>query len=273
MAPLKLEDNIREQFENREIKPSEQAWKKLSDQLDQNQGSSKKGIGIWWAIAAGIAGLAILGSLLFNGDPAQQNNEIVVEEQPVETPATEEIIDANPVVEQNQQQEVIAVEEDSQKIQESPAKELIDKETPVSATTQTAVAKVPITEQSKESPKDILNTEIDNAVAKTEAVASDEIINGKSALEIKVAEVVDIIQQMENSEVAVSDEEIIDLLNQAQRELKINSQIDMETLKVDANALLLDVEFDIERSFRDKVFDALGEGYNKIRTAMANRNN
>ena len=104
MAPLKLEDNIREQFENREIKPSADAWKKLADKLDQNQ-KPKRSFGVWWAIAAGIAGLALLGTLLFNSDPAQQQNEMVVEQ--AEQPAT-------PDIQPQEVEQIIAVENEQE---------------------------------------------------------------------------------------------------------------------------------------------------------------
>jgi hypothetical protein len=34
MAPVKFEDNIREKLESREIEPSGDAWKRLSERLD-----------------------------------------------------------------------------------------------------------------------------------------------------------------------------------------------------------------------------------------------
>ena len=60
------------------------------------------------------------------------------------------------------------------------------------------------------------------------------------------------------------------LLNNARRE--IETQRIINNPKVDATALLEDVEWELEESFRDKVFDALGEGYNKVRTAVSERN-
>ena len=97
--------------------------------------------------------------------------------------------------------------------------------------------------------------------------------DSQDAVAAKVDEVVGKIKDMEAANAQITEAEIAALLEAAQKELKAKSLINMETLKVDANALLMDVEYDLERSFRDKVFDALGEGYNKIRTAMATRNN
>ena len=41
--------------------------------------------------------------------------------------------------------------------------------------------------------------------------------------------------------------------------------------KVDAIKLLSVVEDELETNFRDRVFEALGDGYEKIRTAVVNR--
>jgi hypothetical protein len=60
------------------------------------------------------------------------------------------------------------------------------------------------------------------------------------------------------------------LLNNARRE--IETQRILNNPKVDATALLEDVEWELEKSFRDKVFDALGEGFQKVRTAVTERN-
>ncbi len=42
---------------------------------------------------------------------------------------------------------------------------------------------------------------------------------------------------------------------------------------MDATALLNVVEFELETSFRDKVFEALGDGFEKVITSVADRNN
>ncbi len=61
------------------------------------------------------------------------------------------------------------------------------------------------------------------------------------------------------------------MLLKAQRD--INSLKIVKNKKVDATALLNVVESELETSFRDKVFDALGDSFEKVRTAVAERNN
>lgn len=268
MAPLKLEDNIRDQFENREISPSADAWKKLSDQLDEKTSKKKRGLGIWWAIAAGIAGLALIGSLLFSSDPSLQQNEIVIEEPKPEAPNTETVIPVIPL--EQEQEDIVVVEQQNEKSEASDKP--IDK-APQKSEEKTAIAQAPKTQKPKSeaviivTPREIDDTAI--SASDSNATPTDS----QDAVAAKVDEVVGKIKDLEAANAQITEAEIAVLLEAAQKELKAKSLINMETLKVDANALLMDVEYDLERSFRDKVFDALGEGYNKIRTAMATRNN
>ena len=77
--------------------------------------------------------------------------------------------------------------------------------------------------------------------------------------------------QQKNTQVTI--EEVENLLQQAQRDIATQRLLDQATTRIDPASLLDDVENELERSFRDKVFDALGEGFNKIRTAVVERNN
>ncbi len=99
------------------------------------------------------------------------------------------------------------------------------------------------------------------------------IDKNRNAEDAKVAEVVAQVKALQESNRIVSAEEVDMLLATAQKELQTARILDENTQKVDATALLQEVEFSLERSFRDKVFDALGNGFEKIRTAVAERNN
>ena len=92
-------------------------------------------------------------------------------------------------------------------------------------------------------------------------------------IDAKIDEVVAKVKQMQGESTAISAEEIETLLVKAQREILNQRLLNQATTKIDPASLLEDVETELERSFRDKVFDALGEGFNKIRTAVVERNN
>ena len=82
MAPYKLEDNIREKLEARELKPSAEVWKKLEAKLDAEQ--PKKKTLLWYYVAASFVGFIILASIFYIQDNLKINDQIVNEtiEQP-----------------------------------------------------------------------------------------------------------------------------------------------------------------------------------------------
>jgi hypothetical protein len=94
---------------------------------------------------------------------------------------------------------------------------------------------------------------------------SEEVISAK------IAALVAQVAVMEEERSAVTDSEIDSMLRQAQREILMEKQIS-ENRSVDATALLLDVEDELEQSFRDQIFETLKSGYLKVRTAVADRN-
>jgi len=71
----------------------------------------------------------------------------------------------------------------------------------------------------------------------------------------------------------VSSYEIEALLAKAQQEITFRKLVSNSNKKVDATALLNSVEEELETSFREKVFEALGDQYKKVRTAVVNRDN
>ncbi len=257
MEPLNLENNIREKLENRELKPSPDAWKKLESQLNKKQ-PKKKNTGRYY-MAASIAGLLITVSVFLNNNTAEVKNEIVIEEV--------------------QQKEAIQVEaqivsEPLNSSQEKNLSEVTGSEKQPKETTKNLKPNPP----QKESV-------IDKKIRKSEALADlskEEIsINSEITLENpiseqdkvfnnKVDEVVASVKKLQENNTEVTAIEVEALLNNARRD--IQTQRILSHPKVDATVLLQDVEWELEKSFRDKVFDALGEGFKKIRTAVLERN-
>lgn len=84
-------------------------------------------------------------------------------------------------------------------------------------------------------------------------------------------EVVASVKKLQQNDSEITIAEVENLLNNARRD--IQTQRILNNPKVDAAALLQDVEWEIDKSFRDKVFDALGDGFQKVRTAVSERNN
>ncbi|CAN0604335.1 unnamed protein product, partial [Ectocarpus sp. 12 AP-2014] len=70
----------------------------------------------------------------------------------------------------------------------------------------------------------------------------------------------------------VTDAEVDSLLTRAQDEI-LRDKIFNKDKSVDAMALLTEVEDELDKSFRDQIFDSLKAGFIKVRTAVADRNN
>lgn len=263
MAPYKLEDNIREKLEARELKPSSEAWKKLEAKLDAEQ--PKKKPVLWYYAAASFVGFLILASVFLGRNNTGGINQIVEEnpEQVIENES--EIIPNNTEVtefvsdENNSEKETKKKQEtNSTRLKTLPKKKsVIDKKIEKSEAIATT------SKNENQSKKDAFET---NSGLNSEAVAKEE----EKLLNNKVDEVVASVKKLQqnNSEVSIS--EVENLLNSARRE--IQTQRILNSPKVDATALLQDVEVELEKSFRDKVFDALGEGFQKVRTAVSERN-
>ncbi len=246
MAPIKFEDHIREQLQERELTPSNEAWSNLEKQLHPEASKNKKGFN-WFAIAAIFIGVLLLATLLFNSNTSTISNpEIVIEE-----PENNLLIQSN-IPEVVSQEELKNEESDYIETISLAAEETlsIEKENKISPTPKNqedSIAFEPVIESNK--------------TTETNDVPEDN----------QVAQVVAQVEALQNNNEVVTEEDIDALLVKAQQELTINDLTKHK--KVDAAALLEVVEIEIETTFRDKVYEALGEGYQKVRTAVVSRKN
>ena len=248
---MKWEDNIKETFEKRTIQPSYKSWDTLADKLDvYDRNKSKK---IYWrmGIAASVAAILFTVTVFFSGN----RNEI---KAPVVVDAQEQVDDQLIPMEKLPVEIQIA---DSQKDDERP--EQIDKNT----TNKELVKK----------QKDVTPTiKQHSAVAKIEKEIIEPLATNlqKEILEDKkVTEIVAQIQNLKSKGQTVTDADIEALLVQAQKEIRYQTMAQEGALVVDANALLKDVESDLQQSFRNKIFEALKNSYVTVKTAVAERNN
>ena len=265
MAPIKFEDNIREKLESREIEPSSDAWKKLSERLDENS-KKKNNYTIWYAIAASIIGMLIAVSVFSNrGDKLNENSTEFVDlntserGRPIENvPNTIEDIS-----EVKNKGIVVAEESNSVKLikktNTSLGESLPKKKDLVLENTDSKVSEA-IAKTIKENQAGKMST-IPEEVISNDELIMDKRLNGLGAQG-------GIIQQ--DNEIG-SAEEINTLLTNAER--KIQTEKTLDSNKIDPAALLGDVESEMENSFREKIFTALGDGFNTIKTAVIDRNN
>lgn len=261
MAPMKYEDQLKDKLEQRTIQPSSDAWQKLNDKLDANQ-TKKNNKGFWYlGIAASIVGILLITNVFTNG------NVDAIEPIIVDTNKT------NPESNNANANETSPIEKKETLFKDAEvlASENDKTETPKKQTTNTSQLKQKITkEQLKLIPSKTEETVVaENTIKEVEKVVKEML----SFEERKAHEVVAQIQNIQKTK-EVTDAEIDALLSAAQREITFKRLYNEGTKTIDANALLLSVEEDIEeQSFRTRVFEMLKAGYNEVKTVVADRNN
>ena len=241
MAPIKFEENIKDKLEKRTIQPSADAWQTLASRLDAKNNKKKSPYYLWLGVAASIVAIMFIASQLF----VNNNNTTI------ETPV---IVNTNKETIKKIESENILQKKDvlTNNVEKESVKELNIK---TAKSEKTEVAQ--LTKQKEE--KTVLPKEV--------------IVNKTSFEDLKVQQVVAQIQGLKDKGESVTDKDIDALLDQAQKEITLQNIYNETTKTVDANALLQDVESDLQQSFRDKVFNALKSSYNTVKTAVAERNN
>jgi len=281
MAPIKFEENIREKLQERELTPSPDSWKKLQAQLEEVNPKKKRPF-IWYAVAASLVSILVVGGFLLNNSSTVPQEFVEVEVIEPDTPvrgdivkdaeiALEEVVEKKEAEVVNKQVKKTSVETPRKSIT-LKSETLAQKETEQSI--KTIVEEV---NQGVLTQKEQINTEtaaVTNEIrVKKEVEVMKEDIKKSTFIDLKVKEVVAQVQNMQTQNNSVTAAEIDALLIKAQRELENQRLLESSTKKIDATALLQSVESEMERGFRDRVFDMLGDGFNKVRTAVAERNN
>jgi len=264
MAPIKFEEDIRERLEKRQLQPSTDAWQTLSDRLDAEPKKKSHKTYWWLGIAASFAGVIIVSSILLSKGPDTNINTPALVEEETKKAVEEQAVIKNTVAEEQTIQESQIASEEREKEEKNTKKEFI----PVHET---------VVETTDNKPLRIIGNVIEDKTTKVAAIQETAIVSNvksiKTVEEQKIDEVVAQIQKLQEEKSAVTDAEIDALLVQAQGELTSKHLYDASTKTVDAELLLLQVETDLDQSFRDRVFEALDSGYKKVRTAVAERNN
>lgn len=265
MAPIKFEEQLKDKLEMRSIQPSQDAWNKLSDKLDEVEDKQNNN-GFWWlGIAAAIVGVMLAITFVFNSNP-EITEPTIVDTKKENVIDTELIQNKDVLKDNNTVLTELKDETESKNIQTNNTKTQIDK-TPLKTIVnqkQDAIIK----------EVDGKRTAVANAnTAETTKPNTAKVAEVLSFEDQKVKDVVAQIQQLQKDNKEVTTEEIDALLEMAHKEITMQKLYNEATNKVDANALLQSVEDDLEQSFRAKVFDAIKSGYESVKTAVAERNN
>lgn len=262
MAPNRLEDTIREKLQERELQPRQDAWDKLSSQLDKQFPEKIKRSYLWYAVAASFIGVIMITTFLF-----RTNNEEkvpLVKNNPPEISNEKEFIEA-PVKMENVKlanEQTVSTKSGENEIENST---LLSKKESNTMNTEDKTLAITSNEKKqsglKEKPATAVRDDLD--VDKGEK-GFYEVKKETIAFEVK----------SEKSDTNIDELDEIDaLLLQAQTAINNEEKSINPIQNIDPSELLLDVELELEQSFREKAFQVLGKGFNAIRTAVSERNN
>ncbi|MGS2762096.1 hypothetical protein [Sinomicrobium sp. M5D2P9] len=236
--------HIKRKLEERRLEPSADAWNKLEEKLEKTSSPRRAGNSTLYWIAASVMVMLSVGIWISQDNNVQQHIPVVTDVGgEKESPEEEKVV----VVSVTEEKDEIPVEE------QKP------------------------TENSDKKENHRLNSPERKAIpfpedkGREDALVSHEEERATGFEDKKVEEVVSRIMEIHEKR-QVTDEEIESLLAEAQREIDSQRIIIKQTGTVDAMALLEEVETELDKSFRDKVFEALKEGFVKVKTAVANRN-
>lgn len=264
---MNFEDNIKKKLESRRIEPTASAWDRIEDKLEVAQGKKKSQVVLWTGIAASFIIGVFITMLLFNSSSQD------VEKNYVATPETKKILEEvevpahNPVVVKKESEVVItniekttlaSAEEEKIKKIKSP---VIKKEAVAS------ISKITINNNSEAAIASITtnNNTIDDKTSKN--ILSEKSI--KTSIDNKINEVVASVDPN-----TVTDQEVEALLAKAHREIIGSRVFDTTTNKVNANALLLDAEAEVDPdTFKEKIFKTLKTGVDRALEAVVARDN
>ena len=242
MAPNNIENSIKDKLEKRALTPSVDAWSKLSNKLDVQEKKQNNKAYWWLGIAASIIGVVFVVSQFLNDNT-----------QEISIP---KIADSPEVIQDEKSNAIVLENTDLNTVEDLSAS--------------------PIEIHDVKKVQDIVTVVKKNELAEKEAAKTTSIVETPrkelSFEEQKIQDVVAQVQIMKNENQEITDADIEQLLIEAQKEIKLN-RLNNETLNmVDANALLQDVEQELDQSFRSKVFEALKSSFDSVKTAVAQRN-
>lgn len=244
MGQHNFEKEIAGKLRDREISPKAETWSKLSSQLENED---KKPMRMYWITgiaAALVAGFFILGQVYrteLNWDT------------PAVVDSPSEKIEKRKEIVQDPTQEV-ATEETKAHVPE-------EKEAPAQITS-------PVQERQE------LAAVEEDKIPEEAVVLPDAVIERQEEINsVKLEEVIANVSSRIEGKGELEESEVDALLYKAAAEISRERNNNRVVGQIDAEALLMDVEMELERSFRDKVFEVLKDGYLKARTAVANRNN
>lgn len=258
MKTNNIDKNIKEKFQNRTFPPSESAWQRLSDKLDeQPKEKKKKGWVFYTGIAASILVLISIGFGIFTSDENQfqPKEEIVI--SPIDTSFINQKIDEIKI---EYELEEVLVKVDEVKLEE----EIISKK----------VKKELIENQFKPKENKLIIAKVNENLRQAQIDSSennDIKAISNSSIKVNANDLLFAVTHSEEDVLAYYAKNNIDrkkLLQSIENELKESN------VKVNANSILAEVEQNInEDTFKNNFLQLIKKKVSDVASAVASRNN
>ncbi|NND88077.1 MAG: hypothetical protein HKM28_02395 [Flavobacteriaceae bacterium] len=251
MEANNFEEEVREKLQEREMAVSENAWSQLDARLVATRNSKDRSFP-WLAIAASIIGVLLVTSVWWTSQeeisPAIVSEEIKAPIQEENETKNDDLIEdiAPAIVEQDSEVKLNSLT----KMADVSASKTVSKVNPTSIPQEPKHEMISSVKEKQMVANTQTRNDLEPELIASKLVATETSITEQDVLNIN-EEVEKLLEETENS---------------------IKSPLQKER-SIDAAALLSDVEDDLEESFRNKVFDAIGIGVEKIHTAVVERNN
>ncbi|PCE63367.1 hypothetical protein [Sediminicola luteus] len=249
MAPIDFEDNIRKRLEDREIKPSNEAWDKIASELNTDRDQTSNNRWLFYLAAAMLAGVLVWYGSRGSEEMPKGTEQIV--NQAVKDINSKNEIKSEPLNEEQVKTEEALVGSSPEAAVKKELKLAVDQQAPETKKLPTTETQPQLADNGPENEKlpEALRPQVDQKVQEVLLAVQDWEVQHKTE---------------------VTDTELDSLLKKARNEILADRILDASN-KVDAMALLQEAEYEMDRSFRDKVFEALKDGYTKVKTAVADR--
>lgn len=258
MEAPEFEKDFRDKLRNRELQPGAGSWDRLRGQLDSQAGRRSAKI-YWWT---GVAALVAIGWVVSDFLFSQTEAPSVV----IEQPAVEEVEQSHgrPKSEPSLEE---ASETSTSINPSSQVAQSREQEEPGESQVQGVIAQAPERPELEPVRTHELSGNKDSQAVEPDG--QNPLIVTDHRLLQKVDQVIAEVQQREDEPRQVSDAEVEALLLLALQQLDERS--DSRPEEVDADALLAEVETELEASFRKRVFQLVKQGLEMTRTAVADR--
>lgn len=254
MGQSKIENQIKEQLNSREIQPSVQAWDRLDAMLSvAEEKKTKRSFG-WLYIAAGITVLLIAGMFFFSQNTSEISNDTIVETEIKKDSIQKENIIQTPIMEENQQNQV-AESTETQKPKYSNQ-----------SNTNSAVSIINQKSNQKQSNNPLINRDKKIEFQNSSDVAVKDLPKIDTRTKIVVGR--NDVPSSDNTTKVMSDEDLLASLDNVGKKTNTKSNV-----KIDAGTLLSQVDGELELTFREKMINKISKNYKEVKVALSNRNN